>query len=68
MEKSLAELDKLQTLIHNEWAKYRQAIAEDKHLADVKTIYVNIKELQKEIDQLSIRIQNKFETNHIEKN
>ena len=63
MEKSLTELDKLQTLIHKEWIKYRQAVAENKSLKDVKIIYVHIKEIQKEIDKLAITIQDKFENN-----
>ena len=54
MEKSLSDLTLLQTLLSNEYINYKQAIMQNKGLAEVKTIYVNIKELQKEIDKLTM--------------
>jgi hypothetical protein len=68
MEKSLSNLNRLQTLLSNEYINYKQAIMQNKELAEVKTIYVNIKELQKEIDKLTVAIQGKFENNSKQNN
>jgi len=47
MEKSLLDLNKLQSLINEEYFKYNHAIMDNKELADVKLIYLRFKELQK---------------------
>ena len=62
MEESLSHLDTLQILIHEEYTKYRQAIADDKQFAYVKVIYSRIKELQKQIDELTNSILVNLET------
>jgi hypothetical protein len=61
MEKSLSDLSILQSQINEELARYKQAILENQKLADVKIIYVRIKELQKELNQVSDRIHKKIE-------
>ena len=56
MEKSLAELDRLQSLINSEYSKYKHTIKQDRELAEVKNIYIHIKELEKKISEMSNRI------------
>ena len=52
MQKTLSELDKLQTLITSRWADYKQAIRDNKNFEEVKTIYMQIKKLEKQADAL----------------
>ncbi|HYJ63497.1 MAG TPA: hypothetical protein VEV62_07125 [Parafilimonas sp.] len=61
MEKSLSDLDKLKALLDEEWARYKRAIKENKKLEDVKIIYIHIKEMQKELDEVADRIHQKIE-------
>ena len=52
MQKTLSDLDKLQALISRRWDEYKQAIQDNKKFEDVKRIYLQIKELQKEANAL----------------
>ena len=52
MQKTLSDLDKLQTLITSRWADYKQAIRDNRPFEEVKTIYVQIRELEKKADAL----------------
>jgi hypothetical protein len=52
MEKTFHELDLLQTEINLEKNNYKQAIINHKELADVKLIYLKIKELEKQASDL----------------
>jgi hypothetical protein len=52
MEKTLEELSKIQTQIHLETYRYKQAIRNNEKFEDVKVIYLKIKELQKTADAL----------------
>jgi hypothetical protein len=61
MEKSLSDLNKLKALLDEEWARYKRAIKENKKLEDVKIIYIHIKEMQKELDEVADRIHQKIE-------
>ena len=61
MEKSLSDLNKLKALLDQEWARYKRAIKENKKLEDVKIIYIHIKEMQKELDEVADRIHQKIE-------
>jgi hypothetical protein len=55
MKKTLDDLDKVQSQINTEWNNYRKAIIENKSLADVRKLYIHIKELEKQIDILMKR-------------
>ena len=52
MQKTLSDLDKLQILITSRWGDYKQAIRDNKSFDEVKTIYMQIKELEKQADAL----------------
>ena len=52
MQKTLSHLDKLQKLITKRSADYKQAIRDNKSFEEVKTIYMQIKELEKQADAL----------------
>ena len=52
MQKTLSHLDKLQRLITSRWADYKQAIQDNRPFEEVKTIYVQIRELEKQSDAL----------------
>ena len=52
MQKTLSDLDKLQSLITARWADYKQAIRDNKSFEEVKTIYMQLKELEKQADAL----------------
>jgi hypothetical protein len=52
MEKTLAELTKLQDQINLEKNKYKEAIKNHQKFEDVKLIYLKIKDLQKAADIL----------------
>ena len=52
MKRTLLELDHLQNLINLEKNKYKDAIRNDQKFEDVKEIYLNIKQLQKQADTL----------------
>lgn len=52
MQKTLSDLDKLQTLITCRWADYKQAIRDNKNFDEVKAIYMQIKNLEKQADAL----------------
>ena len=52
MQKTLSDLDKLQTLITSRWAEYKQAIRDNRPFEEVKAIYVQIRELEKQADAL----------------
>jgi len=52
MQKTLSHLDKLQRLITSRWAYYKQAIRDNRRFDEVKTIYVQIRELEKQADRL----------------
>lgn len=60
MEALLDKHEHLQTLIEAEWANYRQAIRENKEFEEIKAIYLNIKELQAKItnvtNEISVRL------------
>jgi len=60
MEKYLPELENLQALIESEWARYRQAIAENKPFEEVKIIYLRIKELKTQIIELTYEIRDQL--------
>ena len=55
MEKMLSEIERLQLLITSEWMEYRLSIRNDRPFEEVKIIYVHIKELQKQADNLMQR-------------
>ena len=55
MKETLDNLDKVQSQINTEWDNYRKAIIENKSLADVRKLYIHIKELEKQIDILMRR-------------
>ena len=52
MQNTLSDLDKLHTLITSRWADYKQAIRDNRPFEEVKTIYVQIRELEKKADAL----------------
>jgi len=52
MEKTLSDLDKLELLINSQWTMYKQAIKDNKSFEEVKSIYLKIKDLQKQADVL----------------
>ena len=52
MEKTLSELEKLQTLIQLEWERYRQSIENNRPFYEVKAIFLQIRELQQKADIL----------------
>ena len=52
MQKTLSDLDKLQALITARWAEYKQAILDNKPFDEVKTIYRQIRELERQADTL----------------
>ena len=52
MEKTLSELEKLQTLIHLEGEKYRQSIENERPFSEVKAIFLQLKKLQEKADIL----------------
>lgn len=52
VEKFFVELDKIQALINLEKEKYKRAIRANRKFKDVKVIYLRIKEIQKNADEL----------------
>ena len=52
MEKTLHEIDQLQTKINLEKEKYKQSIMNHQKMEDVKVIYLKIKELEKQANDL----------------
>ncbi|HYK45108.1 MAG TPA: hypothetical protein VEV83_08065 [Parafilimonas sp.] len=58
MQKTLSDLDKLQAFITLRWADYKQAIKDNKSFEEVKTIYMQIRELEKQADELMQKANN----------
>ena len=56
MKASLNELDKLQAQINSEKKKYKEAIHNNQQFEDVKVIYLKIKSLEKEANELMTHV------------
>ena len=60
MEKLFSERESLHNLIQSEWKKYKQAIADGKPFEETKAIYLNIKKLHAQIDEITEKIHEKL--------